>query len=486
MKGPILVVLAAGLGSRYGGLKQMDKIGNNGEALLDYSVYDAVRSGFKKVVFIIRHYFEEDFKNLILKRIGSSVDCELAFQELDTKVPAVIFEAAERAGRTKPWGTAHALLCVKEKIDAPFAILNADDFYGLEAFNAMGAFLKNDGAAEGAIVPYQLEKTLSPQGTVTRGVCKIKDDYLVSVDELKSIVTQMSSGWLTSHTPAINIEGLRQELFFGESKDNPYKLSRYFIEGDEFINFARNQKKWNDAGFWREDVLNNQSDTREKMFAGLTGADQHHSQTWYGSVRPTMTKNFPGSEAGIFWFGEEQNNLVSLNITHGAMAVAAKSKNPERALMVYDLIRNDEEIYRLFNYGIEGQHYTAEGRSIIRDPDFNNAVQGITTNFWWGRNDDLELRNSLVDWPVTEALFAVYDKVSIPYPYGQVIFNLDPISSQLDNLSNVYNTYMPRIVFGKFTNVEQYIGEFRTALKNAGYEQVLANVEAQLAAVYKK
>ncbi|GHV54854.1 nucleotidyltransferase [Spirochaetia bacterium] len=187
MKGPILVVLAAGLGSRYGGLKQMDKIGNNGEALLDYSVYDAVRSGFKKVVFIIRHYFEEDFKNLILKRIGSSVDCELAFQELDTKVPAVIFEAAERAGRTKPWGTAHALLCVKEKIDAPFAILNADDFYGLEAFNAMGAFLKNDGAAEGAIVPYQLEKTLSPQGTVTRGVCKIKDDYLVSVDELKSI-----------------------------------------------------------------------------------------------------------------------------------------------------------------------------------------------------------------------------------------------------------------------------------------------------------
>ncbi|GHV54849.1 hypothetical protein AGMMS49579_16250 [Spirochaetia bacterium] len=301
-----------------------------------------------------------------------------------------------------------------------------------------------------------------------------------------SIVTQMSSGWLTSHTPAINIEGLRQELFFGESKDNPYKLSRYFIEGDEFINFARNQKKWNDAGFWLEAVLNNQSDTREKMFAGLTGADQHHSQTWYGSVRPTMTKNFPGSEAGIFWFGEEQNNLVSLNITHGAMAVAAKSKNPERALMVYDLIRNDEEIYRLFNYGIEGQHYTAEGRSIIRDPDFNNAVQGITTNFWWGRNDDLELRNSLVDWPVTEALFAVYDKVSIPYPYGQVIFNLDPISSQLDNLSNVYNTYMPRIVFGKFTNVEQYIGEFRTALKNAGYEQVLANVEAQLAAVYKK
>ncbi|GHT55392.1 ABC transporter substrate-binding protein [Spirochaetia bacterium] len=301
-----------------------------------------------------------------------------------------------------------------------------------------------------------------------------------------SIVDQLAGGWNASHTPNIFIEGLRIGLFMGESKTNPYKLSRYFIEGNELINFARNQKKWNDAGYWREDVLNNTSDTAEKLKAGLTGADQHHTQTWMGSIRPAMTKNFPGSDVGFFWFGEEQNNVISLNITHGAMAVAAKSKNPERALMVYDLIRNDPEIYRLFNYGIEGKDYNLSGRNFTRPAGWDNALNGVTTNYWWGRNDDLELRNGDLDWPAIENLFATYDKVSIPYPYGQVVFDLTPINSQLDNLSNVYNTYMPRIVFGKFDNAEQYVAEFRAALRNAGYEQVLTNVQSQLDAVYKK
>ncbi|GHU78226.1 hypothetical protein FACS189462_2340 [Spirochaetia bacterium] len=301
-----------------------------------------------------------------------------------------------------------------------------------------------------------------------------------------SIVSQLTGGWNSSYTQNIGIEGLRVGLFMGESKNNLYKLSRYFLEGNEFINFAKNQKKWNDAGYWREDVLNNQSDTREKMFAGLTGADQHHTQTWMGTVRSRMTRDYPGSDVGFFWFGEEQNNVVSLNITHGAMAIAAKSKNPERALMVYDLIRNDPEIYRLFNYGIEGKDYNLSGRNFTRPAGWDNAVNGVTTNYWWGRNDDLELRNGELDWPAIEKLYAVYDKVSIPYPYGQVVFDLAPINSQLDNLSNVWNTYMPRIAFGKFTNAEQYVAEFRAALKNAGYEQVIANVEAQLAAVYKK
>jgi hypothetical protein len=187
MNKPILVVLAAGLGSRYGGLKQMDKIGKNGEVLQDYSVYDALRSGFEKIIFIIRHDIEKDFRELVLARMGSRVRWELAFQDPDTLIPRDLFAEAKKAGRTKPWGTAHALLCAADKIDAPFTVLNADDFYGREAFEVIGAYLSGSNLKDAAIVPYRLEKTLSPQGTVTRGVCEIRNDYLVSVEELTAI-----------------------------------------------------------------------------------------------------------------------------------------------------------------------------------------------------------------------------------------------------------------------------------------------------------
>jgi choline kinase len=187
MKRPILVVLAAGIGSRYGGLKQMDKLGKDGEVLLDYSVYDAVRAGFKKVVFIIRRDIEKDFRELVLTRMESKVQCELAFQDPDSLIPPDIFDKAQKAGRTKPWGTTHALLCAADKIDAPFTVLNADDFYGREAFAVIGKHLCSPNANEPVIVPYRLDKTLSSQGTVARGVCEVKDDYLVSVEELTAI-----------------------------------------------------------------------------------------------------------------------------------------------------------------------------------------------------------------------------------------------------------------------------------------------------------
>jgi NDP-sugar pyrophosphorylase family protein len=187
---PVIVVLAAGMGSRYGGLKQMDRIGKNGEVLLDYSIFDAKRAGFGKAVFIIRRDIEKDFNETVLSRIGGNFPCETAFQEMDKLIPADVFAAAQRAGRTKPWGTAHALLCAADNIDAPFTVINADDFYGKEAFETMGNFLSAPEPGEGAIVPYMLEKTLSPQGTVTRGVCSVRDGYLASVDELTAIARE--------------------------------------------------------------------------------------------------------------------------------------------------------------------------------------------------------------------------------------------------------------------------------------------------------
>jgi hypothetical protein len=187
MKKPILVLLAAGMGSRYGGLKQMDRLGKSGEVLLDYSVFDAKRAGFGKAVFIIRRDMEKDFTDIVLSRLGDSMPYDLAFQEMDSFIPADILAESRRTGRTKPWGTTHALLCARDRIDAPFAVINADDFYGREAFEVMGAYLASSGPEEGAIVPYSLRKTLSPQGTVTRGICEMADGFLTSVDELTAI-----------------------------------------------------------------------------------------------------------------------------------------------------------------------------------------------------------------------------------------------------------------------------------------------------------
>jgi ABC-type glycerol-3-phosphate transport system substrate-binding protein len=300
-----------------------------------------------------------------------------------------------------------------------------------------------------------------------------------------SLVTQIAGGWLSSHSQTIFIEGLPVALFYGESPEDPYTVSRYFLEGDDFIAFAKNQRAWSEAGYWKEDVLNNTSiDTRQEMEEGISGSDQHHSQTFYNGERVRMDEKQPGSELSFFWFGEETKNLVALNITHGAMALAATSKNPERALMVYDLLRNDEEVYRLFNYGVEGVQYLVDGNVMTRPEGYVEDTDGSSFNYWWGRNDALELISPNTAVPQRDALTTVYDEVAILYPYGKVVFNLDPISSELDNLSNVFNSYMPQLVYGKQADPEAYVAEFRAQLEAAGYSRAIAEVERQMAVAY--
>ena len=174
-----LVVLAAGMGSRYGGLKQIDPITKNGEFIIDFSVYDAIKAGFDKVVFIIKEENLADFEETIGSRISSKIKVEYAFQSIDRFVP----ETALPEGRTKPWGTTHALLCAKDKIDDNFVVINSDDFYGREAFEIISEHLKNakdkNGVANAAMVGYVLGNTLTENGTVSRGVCKISDDGML-------------------------------------------------------------------------------------------------------------------------------------------------------------------------------------------------------------------------------------------------------------------------------------------------------------------
>ncbi len=167
---PTLFLLAAGMGSRYGGLKQLDGLGPHGETIMDYSVFDAMRAGFGKVVFVIREDFAEDFKNIVLKKYEDRIPCEVCYQALD-KLPEG-FSVPE--GRTKPWGTNHAVLMAKDLIKEPFAVINADDFYGKEAFEVMAKFLTQvDGQNNRyCMAGYRIGNTLSEHGSVNRGVCQ--------------------------------------------------------------------------------------------------------------------------------------------------------------------------------------------------------------------------------------------------------------------------------------------------------------------------
>jgi UTP-glucose-1-phosphate uridylyltransferase len=182
---PTLLIMAAGMGSRYGSLKQIDPVGPSGEAIVDYSVYDAIRSDFGRVVFVIRRNIEKDFRESLLKRFEKVVDTAYVFQELDT-LPD---KYACPANREKPWGTGHAILMAAEAIETPFAAINADDFYGYSAFRAMSEYLsassRND---EYAMISYALKNTLSEHGSVSRGVCKLNESgFLQEINEKTSI-----------------------------------------------------------------------------------------------------------------------------------------------------------------------------------------------------------------------------------------------------------------------------------------------------------
>ncbi len=211
-----LVIMAAGMGSRFGGLKQMEPIGPGGEALLDFSVYDAKKAGFTKVVFVIKHAIEKDFKEIVGKRIESKIKTEYVFQEIDDLPDG--FTAP--ADRTKPWGTTQAILSCRNVVNEPFAVVNADDFYGYSAFKKMADFLKEDND-DYAMVGFLLKNTLTENGHVSRGVCEVEDGKLKTVVERTKIMdckyteddgktwTELSPDTLVS----MNLWGFRPDIF---------------------------------------------------------------------------------------------------------------------------------------------------------------------------------------------------------------------------------------------------------------------------------
>ena len=263
MKNITLLVMAAGMGSRYGGLKQLEAVGPGGETIIDYSVYDAIRAGFNKVVFIIRKDFEQEFTSQITDKYAGKIQVEFAFQDLHDLPDG--FTCPE--GREKPWGTGHAILTVADLIHEPFVAINGDDFYGLESFEVVAKYYQS-GRRTFSMVAFQLGKTLSEFGGVTRGLCTVKDgllDTVIETGELRESDHGISSDRdieLDGNEPvSMNVWGFTPDLFdylqsmfvdFLEKEGNEMK-SEYLIpfvvndlirSGQEKVHVLRSNAAW--------------------------------------------------------------------------------------------------------------------------------------------------------------------------------------------------------------------------------------------------
>ena len=272
---PTLLILAAGLGSRYGGLKQIESFGPNGETIMDYSVYDAIKAGFGRVVFVIRHDFEQEFRDKILSKYDGVIDTAVVFQE-----------STRSTNATKPWGTGHAILAAYETIKEPFFEINADDFYGLETFKKASEFLTNRQTEnEYAVITYKLGNTLSDSGGVNRGVCEFgPDGNLVKITENKNIVR--ADGKIKSDQTAKLDE------------NTPVSMNTLCFTPD-FLEHAK--KYWNEvfypankdsetAEFGAPTLIDHLIKTKTSTVTGIMS-----TETWYGVTytadRPSVVKH---------------------------------------------------------------------------------------------------------------------------------------------------------------------------------------------------
>ncbi len=268
---PALLVLAAGMGSRYGGVKQIDAVGKHDECLLDFATYDAKLSGFGKVIYIIRKDIEKDFRTRLFDRVAKNFDAEYVFQTPEALLS--LEEQKKAASRTKPWGTIHAVMCAEKSLNTPFAVINSDDYYGRDAFNTLGSYLDSLDAysPEHAMVGYVLGNTMSKSGSVSRGVCTVKDGYLDSITENTKIsykgdgivseidgkdVPMTGNEWVSMNLFAFSLkafEGFHEywENFKKTSLDNPkaeallpVAASDIVKAGEGSIKFFTSKEKW--------------------------------------------------------------------------------------------------------------------------------------------------------------------------------------------------------------------------------------------------
>lgn len=260
-----LVVMAAGMGSRFGGLKQIEPVGPNGQAIIDFSVYDAKAAGFNKVVFIIKHEIEKEFKEIVGSRIEKMIDVDYAFQEIDMLPEGFVCPDE----RVKPWGTAHAIYCARNVVNTPFAVINADDYYGKGAYVKMYNHLKEQ-KGDFCMVGFRLQNTLTENGTVSRGICEIEDGILKTVTERTKILdckyTEDDENWFQLPPDCIvsmNMWGFTPDVFGFIEND----LKDFFAEK---INVPK-------VEYYLPTVVSNVIERGQKDVSVLVAEDR-----WYG------------------------------------------------------------------------------------------------------------------------------------------------------------------------------------------------------------
>jgi hypothetical protein len=290
-------------------------------------------------------------------------------------------------------------------------------------------------------------------------------------------------GYLAAKQPVQAIIGAAAGNYgiFQYNTNDPYTVVSYYMDGNGLVEAAKLTDRFAKKGFWREDVLNYRGETRNLFLAGLSGSDQHHTQTYLG-LRADMDKKQPGSEIQMYYWGMELQNVNKDLLTHQALAINGASKNVEKALQLYDLMRNDKQIYLLYNYGLEGKDYIVlpDGR-FDRPEDYNSTTDALDTNFWAGRVDKFE--PAWADWWSGRTAFVEHlNTFAKEYPLGKFSFDYTKVAAELAAVGDVCATYIPSIHFGKTNNPEKAVADFRAALKSAGYDKVKAELQAQLTA----
>lgn len=284
---PTLLILAAGMGSRYGSLKQLDELGPSGEGIIEFSVYDAIRAGFGKVVFVIRDSFEEAFRAKFDSKFEGKIQIEYAFQAVNTPIEGV----TDLPHREKPWGTAHAVLVAADKINEPFAVINADDYYGVSAFKTIADFLMNDATPEHyAMVGYVLKNTLSDHGTVNRGICVAdENNHLIDVVERHKIARadDQKVYFIDDDGSSVEVsEDAIVSMNFWGFHQNIFDVIR-----QQFIEFAEANKANPKAEFYIPLVANTQIKNGEAKLSVLTSNDNWHGVT-YKADKPIVQEAF--------------------------------------------------------------------------------------------------------------------------------------------------------------------------------------------------
>ncbi len=294
-----LLVLAAGMGSRYGGLKQLDQVGPSGETIIDYSVYDAIEAGFNKVVFIIRRDIEKEMKELLFDKYSKKIKVEYVFQELD-HIPEGVEVPADRV---KPWGTGHAVLMAKDVIHEPFVVINADDFYGKSAFKVVADYMKSQGqgsTGKNCMAGYRLQNTLSEHGSVSRGVCKVNDQ-----NELIEIIERTKIAW-------------KEEKIVADDQGTDLKLDGDLFVSMNFWGFTPDVFPELESEF-KKFIIDNAHHIKSEYY--IPNIVSHQMQHKLASVKVL--------EATDQWFGvtyQEDKPLV----VHKIKALTQEGKYPEK------------------------------------------------------------------------------------------------------------------------------------------------------------